>query len=52
MVRARDDDDLQVCHEIGIHQLTYDFRVETIRDCILVMEHLADKILPLARRLG
>ena len=45
-------DDLQICHEVGIDQLTYDFRVESIKDCIIVMEHLADKVLPLARRLG
>ena len=45
-------DDLQVCQEIGIDQLTYDFRVESLSDCIKVMEHLADKVLPVARRLG
>ena len=36
----------------GIDQLTYDFRVESLSDCIKVMEHLADKVLPVARRLG
>ena len=45
-------EDLHVCQEIGIGQLTYDFRVETLSDCIMVMERLADKVLPVARRLG
>ncbi len=45
-------EDLHVCQEIGIGQLTYDFRVETLSDCIMVMERLADKVLPAARRLG
>ena len=45
-------DDLHICREIGIGQLTYDFRVASLPDCIKVMEHLADKVLPVARRLG
>ena len=45
-------EDLHICQEIGIGQLTYDFRVESLPDCIKVMEHLADKVLPVARRLG
>ena len=45
-------DDLHSCQEIGIDQLTYDFRVESLPDCIKVMEHLADKVLPVAKRLG
>ena len=45
-------DDLYSCQEIGIDQLTYDFRVETLPDCIKVMEHLADTVLPVAQRLG
>ena len=45
-------EDLHICQEIGISQLTYDFRVESLPDCIKVMEHLADKVLPVARRLG
>lgn len=45
-------DDLYSCQEIGIHQLTYDFRVDSIDDSIRVMEHLADRVLPAARRLG
>jgi probable F420-dependent oxidoreductase len=45
-------DDVYYCRELGIDQLTYDFRVERLPDCIKVMEHLADKVLPVARRLG
>ncbi len=44
-------DDLQACHEIGIDQLTYDFRVTKIDDCVRVMERLAEAVLPVARRL-
>ena len=45
-------EDLHACQEIGIDQLTYDFRVETVPDCIKVMEHIAEHILPVASRLG
>ena len=45
-------EDLHICQEIGINQLTFDFRVESLPDCIKVMEHLADTVLPAARRLG
>ena len=45
-------DDLHACQEIGIDQLTYDFRVESLSDCIKVMEHLAENVLPAAQRLG
>ncbi len=45
-------DDLHACHEIGIDQLTYDFRVSELADCVRVMERLAEAVLPLARRLG
>ncbi|PKB71107.1 MAG: hypothetical protein BZY87_07220 [SAR202 cluster bacterium Io17-Chloro-G6] len=45
-------EDLHICQEIGIDQLTFDFRVEGLPDQIKVMEHLADKVLPAARRLG
>ena len=44
-------DDLHACHEIGIDQLTYDFRVDELADCVRVMEHLAGQVLPVARRL-
>ena len=45
-------DDMHACHEIGIGQLTYDFRVNEISDCIRVMERLAEAVLPVAGRLG
>ena len=45
-------DDLHACQEVGIDQLTYDFRVESVSDCIKVMEHLAEHVLPVASRLG
>jgi len=44
-------DDLHACHEIGIRQLTYDFRVNELPDCIRVMERLAETVLPVAGRL-
>jgi probable F420-dependent oxidoreductase len=44
-------DDLYYCQELGIDQLTYDFRVDALEDVIRVMEHLADRLLPVARRL-
>ena len=40
------------CHELGIDQLTFDFRVDGIGPCIQVMEHLAEHVLPVAERLG
>ena len=45
-------DDVYRCQELGIEQLTYDFRVEGSEDSIRVMEHLARQVLPVARRLG
>ncbi|HEU0021358.1 MAG TPA: TIGR03619 family F420-dependent LLM class oxidoreductase [Dehalococcoidia bacterium] len=45
-------DDLYYCRELGIDQLTYDFRVEGTDASIEVMEHLADRVLPVAHRLG
>ena len=45
-------DDLYYCRELGIDQLTYDFRVDGIGACIEVMERLADRVLPVAKRLG
>ena len=38
--------------ELGIDQLTYDFRVEGIDSQIQTMERLADRVLPVAERLG
>jgi alkanesulfonate monooxygenase SsuD/methylene tetrahydromethanopterin reductase-like flavin-dependent oxidoreductase (luciferase family) len=45
-------DDVYYCRELGIDQLTYDFRVDGIDASIEVMEHLADRVLPVANRLG
>ena len=45
-------DDVYYCRELGIDQLTYDFRVDGIAPCIEVMERLADQVLPVASRLG
>jgi hypothetical protein len=45
-------DDVSYCREVGIDQLTYDFRVDGIDDQIRVMEHLADRVLPTAAQLG
>jgi probable F420-dependent oxidoreductase len=45
-------DDVYYCRELGIDQLTYDFRVEGIDASIQVMEHLADRVLSVAQRLG
>ena len=45
-------DDVHYCRELGIDQLTYDFRVDGTDACIEVMEHLADQVLPVAHRLG
>ena len=44
-------DDVHYCNELGIDQLTFDFRVDGIGPCIEVMEHLAENILPVAERL-
>ena len=45
-------DDVYACCEIGIDQLTFDFRTNNLDDSIRVMEHLADRVLPVADRLG
>ena len=45
-------DDVYYCRELGIDQLTYDFRVEGTDANLEVMEHLADQVLPVAQRLG
>ena len=44
-------DDVYACCEIGIDQLTFDFRTNSLDDTIRVMEHLADRVLPVAHRL-
>ena len=45
-------DDVYYCRELGIDQLTYDFRVDGLDASIRVMEHLAAEVLPVAQRLG
>ena len=45
-------DDVYYCRELGIDQLTYDFRVDGVERAIRVMEHLADRVLPVVQRLG
>ncbi|PKB79467.1 MAG: hypothetical protein BZY88_13170 [SAR202 cluster bacterium Io17-Chloro-G9] len=45
-------DDVYYCRELGIDQLTYDFRVDGVESGIRVMEHLADRVLPVVQRLG
>ena len=44
-------DDVYYCRELGIDQLTYDFRVDGVERGIQVMEHLADRVLPHVQRL-
>ncbi len=34
------------CQELGIQQLTFDFRTPGVDQCILTMEHFADKVMP------
>ena len=45
-------DDVYYCRELGIDQLTYDFRVDGIDPCIEVMERIAYQVIPVANRLG
>ena len=37
-------DDIKLCQEIGVHQLTYDFRTTNIDSCMKILEHFADFI--------
>ena len=37
-------EDVKACAEIGIQQLTFDFRTPDIDDCIRTMEHFADAV--------
>jgi alkanesulfonate monooxygenase SsuD/methylene tetrahydromethanopterin reductase-like flavin-dependent oxidoreductase (luciferase family) len=39
-------DDAQRCQEIGIHQLTYDFRLDDVEAQIAIMERLAERVIP------
>ena len=45
-------DDVAYCREVGLDQLTYDFRVGGMENQMRVMEHLADRVLPTAAQLG
>jgi probable F420-dependent oxidoreductase len=39
-------DDAKRCQDIGIHQLTYDFRTDHIDEQLAIMEQLADRVVP------
>lgn len=39
-------EDVGACREIGIDQLTFDFRTPNIDDCIRTMEHFATRVAP------
>ena len=41
-------EDVKKCADIGIHQLTYDFRTSDIDECIRILEHFAGEIAPTA----
>ena len=38
--------DVHKCAEVGIEQLTYDFRTSNVDECIGIIEHFADKVIP------
>jgi probable F420-dependent oxidoreductase len=39
-------DDVRHCQELGIQQLTYDFRVSKPEECDRVLEHFAEEVVP------
>ena len=39
-------EDARRCRELGIRQLTYDFLTEDMDQCIRILEHFADKVVP------
>lgn len=39
-------DDAKRCQDIGIHQLTYDFRVDDLEAQLATIERLADRVIP------
>ncbi len=39
-------EDVRACYDIGIEQLTFDFRTSSVDDCIRTMEHLAGSVIP------
>ncbi|MCI0439044.1 MAG: LLM class F420-dependent oxidoreductase [Chloroflexi bacterium] len=52
VVGTTDDviDDIRHCTELGIGQLTYDFRTSDIGQCVRIMEHFAEKVVPRVAR--
>jgi probable F420-dependent oxidoreductase len=43
-------DDARRCRDIGIHQLTYDFRTDAVDDQVAIMECLAEHVIPAVER--
>jgi probable F420-dependent oxidoreductase len=41
-------EDIKKCADIGIHQLTYDFPMPDIEECMRILEHFAEKVAPAA----
>ena len=37
-------EDIRRCRQVGINQLTYDFRTSDVGQCIQILEHFADKV--------
>ncbi len=42
-------DDALRCRELGIHQLTYDFRTSDTDECVRTMERFAERVVPAIR---
>ena len=38
--------DVLHCKELGIHQLTYDFRAKEVVECVKIMEHFSSNVMP------
>jgi hypothetical protein len=39
-------DDARRCRDIGIEQLTYDFRTGKVEEMLAIIEHLATAVIP------
>ena len=39
-------DDVKHCEDLGIHQVTYDFRTSNYQDCVRIIENLAGHVMP------
>ncbi len=37
-------DDIKRCEDLGIHQVTFDFRTAEIEQCLKVVDHLANAV--------